>query len=348
MNQHTLSLHEHGETLGLTPLSSRDSRGGQCSLGTLFATILRDECGADVCLYNSGGIRGNARYGSDALTYGDLVAEVPFENNIITLTMKGREVAAAIGFSEAERERRSREGGSWGGYLQYDAGVDAKVVPATREAHPFATGVDRATVPVKIKGAPFDPDATYRVVTWAGLLDGADDIPVFRDIGARISNAVHHAECDPEDEACIAEAEATRSGGGGGGPAAAVINSSDGVPFKILVMRHLARLRWREILETYRVEPGSGSSLISNDDAFFAAVDRDGDGLITASDVRVVLEARTASASAEREAEAMVRVFDGDGDGAVSRWDVAELTSHWSGATETDGETTSRALPSAC
>jgi hypothetical protein len=44
----------------------------------------------------------------------------------------------------------------------------------------------------------------------------------------------------------------------------------------------------------------------------------------------------------------MVRVFDGDGDGAVSRWDVAELTSHWSGATETDGETTSRALPSAC
>ena len=63
LNQYTLSLHEHGERLGLAPLTSRDARVGQCSLGTLFATILRDECRADVCLYNSGGIRGNAEYG---------------------------------------------------------------------------------------------------------------------------------------------------------------------------------------------------------------------------------------------------------------------------------------------
>lgn len=55
LNQHTLSLHEHGARLGLLPLSSRDARTGQCSLGTLFATILRDECRADLCLYNSGG-----------------------------------------------------------------------------------------------------------------------------------------------------------------------------------------------------------------------------------------------------------------------------------------------------
>ena len=41
------------------------ARGGQCSLGTLFATILRDECRADVCLYNSGGIRGNVAYGGE-------------------------------------------------------------------------------------------------------------------------------------------------------------------------------------------------------------------------------------------------------------------------------------------
>ena len=108
LNQHTLSLHEHAARLGLTPLSSRDARVAQCSLGTLFATILRDECRADVCLYNSGGIRGNVAYGGEPLTYGDLVAEVPFENNIVTLEMYGSELAAAIAFSEAERARDPR------------------------------------------------------------------------------------------------------------------------------------------------------------------------------------------------------------------------------------------------
>ena len=111
LNQHTLSLHEHAARLGLTPLSSRDARGGQCSLGTLFATILRDECRADVCLYNSGGIRGNVDYGREPL---DVTAtsspRFPLENNIVTLEMYGSELAAAIAFSEAERVRVTRAG----------------------------------------------------------------------------------------------------------------------------------------------------------------------------------------------------------------------------------------------
>ena len=43
--------------------------------------ILRGNCRADVCLYNSGSIRGNASYGSEPLTYGDLVAEVLREHH---------------------------------------------------------------------------------------------------------------------------------------------------------------------------------------------------------------------------------------------------------------------------
>ena len=124
LNQYTLSLHEHAARLGIGPLSSRDSRCGQCSLGTLFATILRDECRADVCLYNSAASAATPSYGLGPLTYGDLVAEVPFENNIITLEMTGDELARAVAFSEAEQIRKSREGGSWGGYLQWDEGVD--------------------------------------------------------------------------------------------------------------------------------------------------------------------------------------------------------------------------------
>ena len=208
LNQYTLSLHEHGERLGLAPLTSRDARVGAVFLGTLFATILRDECRADVCLYNSGGIRGNASYGSEPLTYGDLVAEVPFENNIITLEMTGDEVRDAIAFSEAEQIRKSREGGSWGGYLQWDEGVAVRRrrrgarddVDSNADANANAgADVGFEWNVETIRGRAFEPGRVYRVVTWAGLLDGADDIPVLRDIGRRIA-ANLRAESDRDGE----------------------------------------------------------------------------------------------------------------------------------------------------
>ena len=293
LNQHTLSLHEHAERLGLLPLSSRDSRTMQCSLGTLFATIIRDECRADLCLYNIGGIRGNSFYGSDALTYGDLVAEVPFENNIVTVEMTGEEVAAAVHFSEAEQVRRSREGGSWGGYLQWDEGV---TVIKQQRLQNSSEGLSHADdddgfqwLLTTVKGAAFEPDKRYRVVTWAGLLDGADDIPVFRDIGRRIASEVHAPN------------------------ATGAICFTDGIPFKILVMRHLCRFRWYELLSA----------------TTFAAMDEDGDGLVRAADVEKALRCHTSSASAEQEADAMVRTFDGDGDGALNQRDVNELMEHW-------------------
>ena len=302
LNQHTLSLHEHAQRLGLAPLSSRDARVGQCSLGTLFATTLRDECRADVCLYNSGGIRGNAHYGNEPLTYGDLVAEVPFENNIVTLEMYGSELAAAIAFSEAERVRKSREGGSWGGYLQWDAGVSV-----SRNGSRGDTNVDLADESAwsvdAVCGEGFDPGRRYRVVTWAGLLDGADDIPVFRDIGRRLAAGLADDCTGDDDEECV--------------PATVAISGSDGIPFKNLVMRHLCRRRWLEVVTNV---PGG-----------FSGLDGDGDGLVHASDVRDALLTHTASLSADQEAEAMVRSFDGDGDGALTARDVETLMEHFAG-----------------
>ena len=332
LNQHTLSLHEHAARLGLTPLSSRDARVAQCSLGTLFATILRDECRADVCLYNSGGIRGNVAYGGEPLTYGDLVAEVPFENNIVTLEMYGSELAAAIAFSEAERVRVTRAGGSWGGYLQWDAGVAvSRASPESSESSESSESADSADSSESsggqgagqgtggrevdaidpadesswrvdaVFGEAFDPTKRYRVVTWAGLLDGADDIPVFRDIGRRLAAGLAD-DCDEDDETCE--------------PATVAISGSDGIPFKNLVMRHLCRRRWLEILTA------CGS---------FDALDGDGDGAVSAADVRDALLAHTNSLSADQEAEAMVRSFDGDGDGALCARDVDELMEHFRG-----------------
>ena len=81
-------------------------------------------------------------------------------------------------------------------------------------------------------------------------------------------------------------------------------------------MRHLCRRRWLEILTA------RGS---------FDALDGDGDGAVSAADVRDALLAHTDSLSVDQEAEAMVRSFDGDGDGALCARDVDELMEHFSG-----------------
>ena len=151
-------------------------------------------------------------------------------------------------------------------------------------------------------GETFDPSRRYRVVTWAGLLDGADDIPVFRDIGRTLSRGARGR---------------LRGGRRDCEPATVAISGSDGIPFKNLVMRHLCRRRWLEILTAV------GGS--------FEALDGDGDGAVTANDVRDALVKHTSSLSADQEAEAMVRSFDGDGDGALCARDVDDLMEHFRG-----------------
>ena len=237
------------------------------------------------------------------MTYGDLVAEVPFENNIITLEMTGAEMERAISFSQAEQIRKSREGGSWGGYLQWDEGVSVDKI--SEEEFSLRT----------VRGHKFDAEKTYRVVTWAGLLDGADDIPAFRDIGRKISTSLAEHACG--DEEC---SESFLGDDDDSSPTSSAISGSDGIPFKILVVKHLARRRWSELSEH----------------ASFQDMDIDGDGLLQTVEVTKALKMFTSSKSPEQEAEAMVRSFDVDGDGAVTLLDVAELMQHFDNEKEVD------------
>jgi len=273
LHEYVLPLHEHAERRGLLPLSSFDVRQQQTTLGTLFATILRDECRVDLCLYNSGGVRANKVYDAP-LTYGDFVAEVPFENNIITLDMRGEDIYRALSYSESTKTETC----SWGGYLLWDDDVDVR--PAPNAAHP-------GDIVVSVGGEPLDVDRVYRVVTWAGLLDGADGIPAFEEVGVRLAESL----------------------GVESGSMSSATFSADGVPFKILIMRHLCRWRWGQLREC-----------ISFDD-----MDADADGCLDAADVRDALEKFTASASSEQEADSMVRLFDVDGDGKISKHEWTAL-----------------------
>jgi 2',3'-cyclic-nucleotide 2'-phosphodiesterase (5'-nucleotidase family) len=265
LHEYVLPLHEHAQRLGLLPLSSLDVRQKQTTLGALFATILRDESQSDLCLYNSGGVRANKVYDAP-LTYGDLVAEVPFENNIITLEMSGDDIYRALSYSEEQKTETC----SWGGYLLWDKDVVVDVKDAKS-----------GDLDIFIRGQPLDRERQYRVVTWAGLLEGTDGIPAFEEVGKRLVESL----------------------GVESGSVSSATFSDDGVPFKILIMRHLCRWRWGQLRE-----------VISFDE-----MDRDGDDKLEAEDVQDALERFTASASSKQEAESMVRLFDVDGDGKISK-----------------------------
>jgi hypothetical protein len=138
-----------GETL-----SSVGIRARQTTLGTLVCSKLRDTLGAEVCLFNAGGIRASRDYAA-RLTYGDLKAEVPFDNEVVVVRLPGRVLREAVAASRGHAPTES------GGFLQ----VDDRVV-VEEPAHRV----------VSVGGAPLEEDRDYRVALVRNFLEGMDHI----------------------------------------------------------------------------------------------------------------------------------------------------------------------------
>jgi len=150
----TLMSLAPGETL-----SSVGGRSRSTSVATLVCSRLRDALGAEACLFNGGGIRASRDY-RERFTYGDLEAEVPFDNEVVVVRMPGRVVREVVAASRALAPAES------GAYLQADDGL---VVEQPG---------DRVT---EIAGAPLDEDREYRVAIVRNLLEGMDHIePLLR------------------------------------------------------------------------------------------------------------------------------------------------------------------------
>ncbi|HNN94978.1 MAG TPA: 5'-nucleotidase C-terminal domain-containing protein [Pseudomonadota bacterium] len=157
----TLLLLPPGEVL-----SSVGTRYQQTSMSTLLSSRIRDAESAEGCLLNGGGVRGNREY-RGRFTYGDLKAEVPFDNEVVVVQIPGRVLAEAI------RSTRSRSPGGSGAYLHVD---------------------DRMTVRepehelVQVAGEPLDLDRLYRIALVRNLLTGMD----------RIEPLIEYAQAHPE------------------------------------------------------------------------------------------------------------------------------------------------------
>ena len=156
---HMTKVHalEGATLMALDPGESLSSVGGRSrptSVATLVCSRLRDALGADACLFNGGGIRASRDY-RDRFTYGDLEAEVPFDNEVVVVRLPGRVVREAVTASRALAPAES------GAYLQTDDGV---VVESPGDP----------VIPVG--GARLDEDRPYRVAIVRNLLEGMDHI----------------------------------------------------------------------------------------------------------------------------------------------------------------------------
>jgi 2',3'-cyclic-nucleotide 2'-phosphodiesterase (5'-nucleotidase family) len=168
-----------GETL-----SSVGTRARPTSFGTFVCSRLRDALDADACLFNGGGIRANRGY-RERVTYGDLKAELPFDNEVVVQPLPGRIVRDAVAASRARAPEES------GGFLQVD---------------------DRALVDepghtlVRLAGEPLDPDRLYRVAIVRDMLFGLDRNEPLIDFARDHAERIVHAGCGREAKMVLVEA----------------------------------------------------------------------------------------------------------------------------------------------
>jgi hypothetical protein len=154
---HKVHALEEAALVHLLPgrtLSSVGTRARQTSLGTLVCSHVRDALDAEACLFNGGGIRANRDY-EGRFTYGDLKAEVPFDNEVVVAELPGRVVKEAVAASRAHAPVES------GGFLQVDD--RAEVLEPGHEL-------------VRLAGAPLDSSRVYKVALVRDLLLGLDHI----------------------------------------------------------------------------------------------------------------------------------------------------------------------------
>jgi 5'-nucleotidase/UDP-sugar diphosphatase len=142
-------------------------RTREAAIGNLVADAMRASLHADVAIMNGGGIRAGKVYPAGAtLTRGDVLAELPFNNRVVTLEVSGRDLRAAI------------ENGL--SLLPNPAGRFPHVSGIKVEAELGRPAGSRITA-MTVGGAPLDLDKIYKVTTNDFVARGGDGYTMFRD-----------------------------------------------------------------------------------------------------------------------------------------------------------------------
>jgi 5'-nucleotidase len=157
------------DTLSRVPnLTGESVLGDIIADAQLAATSDEKNGGAVIAMTNPGGIRTDIeKKGDGAVSYADIFASQPFRNQLVTLTLTGAQLKAALEQQWTD-EKRPR-------ILQVSKGL-SYTWDGTK---PFGAHIDAASL--KLGGTPIEPAKTYRVTINNYLALGGDGFTAFKD-----------------------------------------------------------------------------------------------------------------------------------------------------------------------
>ncbi|MFY0615045.1 MAG: bifunctional metallophosphatase/5'-nucleotidase [Hyphomicrobiaceae bacterium] len=151
-----------------TGLDSRKAavRVRETAMGNLIADALRQRAGADIALFNGGGIRGNKVYpAGTVLTRRDVLTELPFGNKMFVLEMTGADLRAAL---ENSLWYAGKPNGRFAHLSGLRVRANGKAVPGKRIKN------------LTIGGAPVNAGRRYKVATNGFMASGKEGYGVLK------------------------------------------------------------------------------------------------------------------------------------------------------------------------
>jgi 5'-nucleotidase len=156
------------DTLSRVPNATGESTlGDVIADAQLAATRAGKDGGAVIALTNPGGIRADIeKKGDGTVTYADVFASQPFRNQLVTVTLTGAAIKAALEQQWTD-EKRPR-------ILQISKGLSY----SWNSIRPSGAHIDAASM--KLDGVPIEPEKTYRVTINNYLALGGDGFVAFK------------------------------------------------------------------------------------------------------------------------------------------------------------------------
>jgi 5'-nucleotidase / UDP-sugar diphosphatase len=150
-------------------LDSRSStvRTREAAIGNLIADAMRVTGRADAAIMNGGGIRADRVYPPGAtITRRDILAELPFNNRVVTVEISGRDLKRAL---ENGLAQLPNAGGRFPQISGITLEADLKRPPGSR------------LTTIAVGGAPLADDKVYQVATNDFIARGGDGYVMLRD-----------------------------------------------------------------------------------------------------------------------------------------------------------------------
>ncbi|MEU4159620.1 ExeM/NucH family extracellular endonuclease [Actinoplanes sp. NPDC026670] len=162
-----------GDILRAYTSTGAENRGAESVLGNFIADAQLDQTkdagrgGAQIAFMNPGGLRADLKYGTDGtITYSQAFAVQPFSNDVVTRTLKGSAIKAAL-------EEQWQPAGAARPYLHL--GVSKGFTYSFDASQPQGSRIIASSI--KLNGVTIDPNGDYRVTTNSFLAGGGDNFP---------------------------------------------------------------------------------------------------------------------------------------------------------------------------